>query len=281
MTALTDEALHALIRTDPAAGWRAFIDQYTPLVIGLIRRAGLVDRDEVMEIYVLMCEQLSAHGFERLKSQDAARGSIGGWLAVVARHTVVDWVRSRKGRRRLFHAVQALPPFDQRVFELYYWEERTPSEIVEVLAQETRQRTDLAAVFDALERVQQALSDRHRAELLAMAVRSKAPVALDDTDIAERAVDAHGDPERDLRVAELNARLDLALARLPVEEAAIVRLKYIEGLSTAAVASAIGIDSLSTSRLQGIVARLRTALEALGVDAVDAHLANRLDRSVL
>ena len=137
MTALSDDALRQLIRSNPDAGWRAFIDQYTPLLVGLLRRAGLDDRDEVMDVYVLICEQLSAEGCERLKSHDGARGSIGGWLAVVARNAVVDWIRSRKGRRRLFHAVKGLSRMDQRVFELYYWDERTLTEMSEILSQET------------------------------------------------------------------------------------------------------------------------------------------------
>src|SRR6266567_4642593 len=105
MAPLSDDALRVLMRSDPARGWRSFVDQYTPLILGLIRRGGIHDRDEMMEVYVLVCGQLSARGFERLKSQDAARGSIGGWLAVLTRHAIVDWVRSRKGRRRLFQAV--------------------------------------------------------------------------------------------------------------------------------------------------------------------------------
>ena len=142
MTDLTDDVLRTLFLADPAAGWRAFIDQYTPLMIGLIRRAGLSDRDEVMDVYVYLCEQLSSRNFERLRQQDPSRGSIGGWLAVLTRHAVVDWIRSRKGRRRLFGIVKKLSPLDQRIFELYYWEDRTPTEIAETLAAE-HNRCDL------------------------------------------------------------------------------------------------------------------------------------------
>jgi DNA-directed RNA polymerase specialized sigma24 family protein len=276
VTALSDEALRALIRRDAAAGWRAFIDQYTPLLVGLIRRAGLVDRDEVMEVYVLICEQLSERGFERLKSQDGSRGSIGGWLAVVARHRVVDWVRSRKGRRRLFHAVQALPRLDQRIFELYYWDERSPCEIAELVAPDTGGRADLAAVLEAIERLQHALTERHRAELLALAVRSKAPAALDDTDAAERAEDPHVDAETSLQVAQLNDRFEAALRRLSPEDAAIVRLKYVEGLTTRRIEQALGVTGLTTRRLQEVLDRLRSILAELGVDARDMAFAPRL-----
>jgi len=265
----SDEALLRLIREDAAAGWRAFIDRYTPLIVAGIRRAGLVDRDEMMEVYVLVCEQLSADGCARLRSQDVTRGSLGGWLTVVARHAVVDWVRSRKGRRRLFQAVQDLSPLDQRVFELYYWDERTPSEIAELRAADTGGRADLPAVFDALERVQGALTARHRAELLALAVRSKAPAPLEESDAAQRAIDPSRSPEAVIHAAQLRSRLEAALAQLAPEDAAIVRLKYIEGLTTGAIERALGIGGLGPRQLQEILARLRAALEELGVDAGD------------
>lgn len=276
MTGLSDEALRALMRTDAAAGWRAFIDQYTPLIVGSIHRAGLTDRDEVMDVYVSICEQLSARAFERLKSQDASRGSTGGWLAVVTRHAVVDWIRSRKGRRRLFQAVRDLSALDRRVFELYYWNERTPAEIAELLAGETGGRSDLAAIFDALERVQNALTDRHRAELLALAARSTTPIALDDTNVVERAADPRMDPETSMRITQVNARFEAALKQLPPEDAAIVRLKYVEGLTNSRIEQAIGVTGLTARRLQDILARLRLTIVDLGVDAGDVALADRL-----
>jgi DNA-directed RNA polymerase specialized sigma24 family protein len=257
---LSDDVLREMIRSTPAAGWRSFIDHYTPLILGLIRRAGVHDGDEVMEVYVLLCEQLSARGFERLRTQSAARGSLGGWLTVVVRHTIVDWVRSRKGRRRLFQSVQALPALERRVFELYYWDERSPSEIAETIAAETGGEPDLARVFGALEAIHAVLTERHRADLCAMAARSKAPAPIDDLDVADRTPDAAPDAEASLRVRELNDALEHALARLPAEDAAIVRLKYVEGLSTPDVERALGIRGLTRVRVDGILASLRQAL---------------------
>ncbi|HJT18066.1 MAG TPA: hypothetical protein VJ853_11780, partial [Thermoanaerobaculia bacterium] len=199
-----------------------------------------------MEVYVLICERLSERGFERLRSQDAARGSIGGWLAVIARNAVVDWIRSRKGRRRIFQSVQKLPEFDQRVFELYYWDERTPGEIAEV------QCAELASVFEALERIQNALTARHRAELMSLAFRSKAPLPIDETDAAERIADPAPNPES-------NARFESALRALSAEDAAIVRLKYIEGLTNADIERAIGI-AVTQARTTAILNRLRSML---------------------
>ena len=272
---LSDDDLRQAIRNDPDAGWRAFIDQYTPLLIGLLRKAGLVDRDEVMDVYVLICEQLSADRCQRLRTYDSSRGRIGGWLSVVARNAVIDWIRSRKGRRRLFHAVKDLPRFDQRVFELYYWDERTLTEMAEMLSQETGTAADVSAVAEAMERVQRALTERHRADLLALAVRSKPAVPIDDTDATDRVPDPHADPEMSARLAQLNTGLESALSRLPAEDAAIVRLKYIEGLPTGDIERAIGV-TLSPRRIQELLSRLRAMLTAHGIDKRDVGLSPML-----
>ena len=271
MVRVSDETLRALIQRDPGAGWQALVDQYTPLIVATIRRAGVDQHDDVMDVYVSICELLSARGFERLKKHDGARGSLGGWLTVVARHAVVDWIRSRKGRRRLFHAVEALPRFDQRVFEMYYWDARTPSEIAELLAQESGSPAGLASVLDALARVDAALTTRHRAELLASGVRSTAPMSLDEADGVARAEDPRPNPETTLRVAQINAQLDAALKQLPREDAAIVRLKYVEGLSNRDVEYALGIVGLTAARLHDILSRLRRALESAGVAAIESR----------
>src|ERR671937_203885 len=104
----------------------------------------------------------------------------------MARHAVVDWVRSRKGRRRLFQAI-------------------------------------------------------------------------DDTDAPDRVRDPRADPETSLQAAQLNERFEAAVRRLPPEDAAIVRLKYVEGLTNATIERALGITGLGTRRLQEILARLRAA----------------------
>jgi DNA-directed RNA polymerase specialized sigma24 family protein len=256
---LSDDALRDLLRSEPARGWRSFVDQYTPLILGLIRRAGVHDRDEMMEVYVLLCEQLSARNFERLTTQSVARGSLGGWLAVVARHAVVDWVRSQKGRRRLFQAVQELPAFERRIFELYYWDERAPGEIAEALAVETGGDPDIARVFAALDAINGVLTERHRGELLAMAARGRTPAPLEE-EIADRVPDRSPGVESSLRAREIASALDTALARLPAEDAAIVRLKYVEGLSTPDVERALGIRGVTRARLDRILATLRQAM---------------------
>ena len=268
MAPLSDDALSELIRNDPEAGWRAFLDQYTPLIVGLIRRTGVDGRDETMDMYVSICERLSANGFERLATHDPARGSFGGWLAVLVRNAAIDWIRSRKGRRRIFEAVRKLGTLDQRVFELYFWEERTPTEIA------AAERQPLGDVLAALERVQSALTERHRSELMSMMLRSRKPEALDLTSVAERIADPRVDPETAVRVTQLSERFESTLRRLPAEDAAIVRLKFIEGLNNTQIENALGVPRITNSRVMNILQRLRAVLEAAGFDSRDLSVAS-------
>jgi DNA-directed RNA polymerase specialized sigma24 family protein len=266
VTDLSDQALHGLLRDDVERGWRAFVDQHTPVLLGLIRRAGVVDRDEALDVYVRVCRHLAEGDCERLRRHDPAQGSLRAWLAVVVRHVIADWVRSRAGRRRLFAAVRALPEREQRVFELYYWEERTPSEIVELLRAREGQPISLADVLEALDRVYESLSQRQLGELVSLGVRARAPEALETADglAIHEPPDTRDDPERALRRKEAERTFGEALGRLTPEEAAIVRLKFVQGLTHREIQRALHLDRLSDDRVKGILARLRALLTRTG-----------------
>lgn len=260
---LSDQALRTLLAADTATGWRAFIDGYTPLLLTLIQRAGVNDRDEVMDIYVRVCETLAANDCARLRKHDPAKGAIGAWLAVVVRHAIVDWVRSRAGRRRLFGVIRRLSRADQRVFELYYWDDRTPAEIVEVLRMTDGDATTLVDVLDALDRIESVLTERHRADLLSMAARGRAMLSLEhEMETGADVPDEQPGPDRQAAAREATEQFETALASLSPEDAAIVRLKYVQGLSHRDIRRALHLERLTDDRVGDIVTRLRRALAA-------------------
>jgi DNA-directed RNA polymerase specialized sigma24 family protein len=267
---LTDNELRALLVEDPERGWRAFVDQYTPTLLGLIARAGIVDRDDAGDVYVRVCERLAADRCARLRQRDPRRGALAAWLTIVVRHTAVDWVRSRAGRRRLFGVIRELPPVDRRVFELRYWEHRDAAEVVELLRGEGHGAIGLANVLQSLHRIHEAMTDRHRAELLSLAARRLAPASLDEMS-AEPASDVPAaDPEHRLRARELNAHFVSALEALPVEDAAIVRLTFVQGWSRGRVQRALHLDQLGPERITSILDRLRALLAERGLGPADA-----------
>jgi DNA-directed RNA polymerase specialized sigma24 family protein len=262
VAARSDQDLHALLLADSDRGWRAFVDDQTPALVALIERAGLRDEDEAMEVYTLVCERLAEDDCARLRRWDPARGRLSSWLAVVVRRVLVDWVRSRAGRRRLFGAIQALTPMEQQVFQLYYWNERAPREIAEELSTTSGRTVTLVDVLRALDAVHDVLDARHYSELVSLTGRSRPPVSL-DAEIDEGRLDLP-DPasaaDADIEGRERDLAIEHALASLPAEDAAIVRLHYVQGLSLDAVRRALHIQQLSRDRLKTIVDALRSRL---------------------
>jgi DNA-directed RNA polymerase specialized sigma24 family protein len=258
----SDQDLRALFARDVDRAWRVFVDEQTPAIVSLIERSGVRDRDEAMEVYTRVCERLAENDCARLRRWDPAKGRLGAWLAVVVRRVMVDWVRGRAGRRRLFGAIQELDPLHQQVFQLYYWGDRTPSEIASELSVTAGRTVGLLEVLAALDAIHDAMTERHFSELVSMTARSKPPVSL-DAEVDEGRVDPV-DPAApaDARVAgrEREAALEAALASLPPEDAAIVRLHYFQGLALADVRRALHLPDLSRARLAGIVEALRTRL---------------------
>jgi RNA polymerase sigma factor (sigma-70 family) len=244
--------------------WRSFIDQHTPTLLALIERNGVRDHDEAMDLYVFTCQRLSANGCARLKRHDPRYGAIGAWLAVVVRNATVDWVRTRAGRPRLFGAIKALAPLDQRVFELYYWKELPLAAIAALLTPEMRTPVGLAEVLDALGRIETVLTPRHRRELLSFVTRSRRPASLTAPDEEESegisVPSPEAGPEDQLAAQELAEAFDQAVHSLPPEEGAIVRLKYVQGLSTRDVQAALHLERLTEERLKQILDKLRAAL---------------------
>jgi DNA-directed RNA polymerase specialized sigma24 family protein len=181
------------------------------------------------------------------------------------RHTVVDWVRSRAGRRRLFRSIERLEAGDRRVFELYYWEHLRAAEIAETL------QASLAKVLDALNRIHEAMSDRHHAQLLAVVSRTSRTASLDSGDVSLREVAAEpASAETRLRAREIDASLTAALAALPREDAAIIRLTFVQGWSRREVQRALHLDGLTPDRIAGILAALKDLLAARHVGPNDA-----------
>jgi RNA polymerase sigma factor (sigma-70 family) len=267
---LSDDALHALLQADPERGWRAFVDQYTPVLLSLIARAGVADRDDAGDVYVLVCERLAAEGCRRLRRHDPRKGALAAWLTTVVRYVVVDWVRSRAGRRRLFRSIERLDAFDQRVFTLFYWEQRRPADIAEFLRVERSQPVALADVLDALGRIQDAMTDRHRAELLALVARTRPAAAVEEMEAAGAAPRAAGDPEAALGTREIDGLFAAALGALPAGDAAIVRLLFQQGWSRAQVQRALHLEQLTAERVAGILGRLRELLAARRVGPREA-----------
>lgn len=264
MSGLTDRELRERLIRDPEKGWRAFVDAYSPRLLQVIEQCGVRDRDDVMDLYVHVCERLAADDCARLRKHDPGKGTLGAWLGTVVRRMLVDWVRSSQGRKRLFGSIQALSAIDQRVFELYYWRRQSPSQMADSIIGVGGRGIGLSAVFESLDRVERALTERQRAELVTMTARASAAVPLDD-DEGEPVIPVASDspdPEMALLAATRDRALAEALRTLPAEDRVIVSMRFVDGLTLPEIKRALHLPSLSIDRVTGIVAALRETLAA-------------------
>jgi RNA polymerase sigma factor (sigma-70 family) len=263
MTELSDRELRELLIVDGGAGWRAFVDQYSARLLQLIDQCGVRDRDDAMDLYVHVCERLAADDCARLRRHDPAKGALTAWLTTVVRRMLVDWVRSNRGRKRLFGSINALSPIDKEVFERYYWRRHSPSEMVDLIPGSSGRGIGLAAVFASLERIERALTERQRTDLMAMAARTDAAIPLEDEagDPAIHVASEQPDPEMALLAAQRDESLAAALRTLPAEDRVIVSMRIVDGLTVPEIKRALHLQSLTPDRLAGILSALRAALE--------------------
>ena len=263
MSGLSDRELRERLIADADAGWRAFVDQYTPRLLQLIEQCGVRDRDDAMDLYVHVCERLAADDCARLRRHDPGKGALAAWLGTVVRRMLVDWVRSSRGRKRLFGSVKALSEIDQRVFELYYWRRHSPAEMASLVVDAQGRAIGIAAVFASLERVERALTERQRADLMTLAARTSAAISLEDEEgepVVAVASDALG-PEAAMLAAHDQRALDAALATLDTEDRVIVSMRFIDGLTLPEIKRALHLDALSQERVSRIISTLRGAME--------------------
>lgn len=274
MSELSDRELRERLIADTGAGWRAFVDQYTPLLLKIIQNSGVRDRDDIMELYTLTCEHLAADDCARLRRHDPGKGALSSWLGTVVRRVLVDWVRSVRGRKRLFGSIRELGTVDQDVFELFYWRRQPVAEIAERV-RDPHRPIGLSAVFESLERIERALTPRQRTELLAMAARSADPVALEDKR-GELQVDVAADrpdPDAAIETSRRAEALARAMSELPAEDRLIVSMRFYDGLTLTEIQRALHLERLTADRVSSILARLRAILDRQGRDLALPRLA--------
>lgn len=260
--------------------WPLFLREFSPFILTCIRRyAG--DRDERMDIYVHVCTRLSADDCRRLR-QYRGRGRQGAckfttWLSAVVFNLAREWIRTSRGRRRLFRAIRDLNRTDRLVFKYYFWEGYSVSEIATLLRSRGRRTCDAADISQRLCSIERQLSRDHRWRLVTALLRSATPISLDQP----RAVVGEGgtldipDPSEGcgarLQRAEARKLLARLVARLPERERLAVRLRFERGLSAREVAVALGIRNYKTVyEIQGrALARLARGLRAEGLELRD------------
>jgi DNA-directed RNA polymerase specialized sigma24 family protein len=112
-----EDWLSALNAGQSQEAWDLFIARYRALIVATIRRT-IRDRDDLMDLFAIVCQALSANDFARLRRYSTAspqRATVATWLVIVVRNLTVDWLRREHGRPRVA-VPDSLSPLQREIY---------------------------------------------------------------------------------------------------------------------------------------------------------------------
>lgn len=241
--------------------WDLFIDRYRRLIFAAIRRY-TTDPDDVMDVFVRVCEELRENDCGRLRryaaQSDAAR-KFSTWLYAVIHNITIDWVRQRDGRPRLSAVASTLAPLQQRLFDYVFIQQRSHVEAYELL----KSRDGVVLTFSEFLKE---LRDTYRVAGSSKRGRLVLELAATPPEPPTQAFEA--DPAM---LVERHAVLSDAMQTLSDEDRVAVQLYVMEGIPADQVAQALGLPDAKAvyNRVYRALANLRKRLERIGISAGD------------
>jgi RNA polymerase sigma factor (sigma-70 family) len=243
---LSDSELLELFRQDAPTAWQHFCEKYSDFIYTILTRSGF-DYDEAMERFVYVFEKLCEQDFRRLKAIKYAGndGDLTPWLRQVVKNLCVNWAWSVDGRKRLFGFVAEMPPRQQRVFQMYFWQGNTPFEIYENLRLEHDKTVELGDVFDALEEIFLHLSEKKLWRLMSNLNRMRKTLSLDyedeETGLKLDIIDENApNAETILQKKEIFQKLKSAFETLSTREKLVVQFRYENTMTIHEIAKMLG-----------------------------------------
>jgi RNA polymerase sigma factor (sigma-70 family) len=146
-----DLALVARLAAGGNEAWHTFVEQYSLLLYGVVRRKLFAeDEDEIRTVYVDILHTLYHGKIAEYRGQSP----LSAWLVVLARGVAVDFLRKRDGRDQLPAGYETLSEVEREVFRLRYVEGLKLGVVVHVLRERghTVARDDLTDMFERIER---------------------------------------------------------------------------------------------------------------------------------
>ena len=248
-----------LAEGDSQAAWDLFVAQYRALMLATIRRL-VVDRDDVMDVFAMVCEQLTANDFSRLRrysAEDVRSARFSTWLVAVVRNLTIDWLRQRDGRRRLVPPTNLTEP-QREIFRTICIEGRSHAEAYELLRDARGERMSFPAFLREVTAVHQ---------IAPCPGRSRPVVVASDPASLGAAATEH-DPAQ---TADLAHRIRSALDVVSPEVRLAVELTIVDRMAAADVAKLLGWPNAKSvhNRVYRALAAVRTELERQGIGRGD------------
>jgi RNA polymerase sigma factor (sigma-70 family) len=228
-------------------------------VVAFLRHRHRLSREEAEDFQSWAQERLIEDDCRRLRAF-SGRSKLSTFLATVLSRLLVDYRRREWGPRWTPSAVaERLGPLAVRLEELWHREGLSYAEAAEWLA------VHAGADRAELEAVARQLPPRHLVRTESVAEVPETTAEAPDPEAAVLAAERAEGFER------LRAALVRRLVDLPAEDASILRLHYVEGMSMAAISQALHLDQRPMYRRRDrLLARLRAELVRGGLSEIEA-----------
>jgi RNA polymerase sigma factor for flagellar operon FliA len=229
-------------------------------VIAFVARRRRMSDEEAEEFSSTVRLRLIENDYEILRKYEG-RSSLQTYLTVVVQRAALDFRVSRWGKWR--------PSADARRLG-------DVAVLLERLTVRDGHPFGEACVL-MRERHGVTLSDRELDELVASLPSRATRRVVEDTNLEATPAATPGSDhlvetgERRANAMRTQSVLDACLAQLPAQERLLVRLRFDEGLSVAAIAKALRLDQKPLyRRFEAVLRRLREDMEAAGVSGEEA-----------
>lgn len=236
--------------------WDAFVHQYRRIIFSSIRHY-VQDYDDVMDVFVYVCEALRKDDLRRLRSyasEPVHRARFSTWLVTVVRNLTVDWLRRRDGRRRMPALAEGLPPLQRMIFRHVFLDARSHAEAYELIRSRESPTLTFRDFLVELRSVYRTVTRERHGALLPGLVQ----IPIPETESMEW---GQGD------LAERSAVLEQALGSLGPQDRVVVELYVMEGMSAEEVARIVRLPNAKAvyNRAYRALAALRAWIAAAGL----------------
>jgi len=242
---MTDTALIKKFKADPAAGYSALLDRYTPVLLRMIRQA-----------------------LKRFR----INSELTPWLSVVVANACRDRFRKNRVTSVPNSVISKLDKVGQLVFRYYYQDRMNQSEIADAIQGKHEMACSSLDVARSIAVINDLLSVNKRWHLIA-ALRANRPVLSLDDSAADGAFpivetlsfDLGKTDESEDQISQLNE----AIKELDTEDQLLVLLRFEHGMRATQIAKIMQFENHKYvyTRLRTIMNRLR---KHVGVAVEDA-----------
>jgi RNA polymerase sigma factor (sigma-70 family) len=245
----SDQKLVQEILDGSLAAWHEFIDRYSGLIFGIIRRRLVMENeDDIRSVYVDILKSLYDGRLKMYRGE----ARLSTWLTVYTRSRAFDFFRQKHGRYSTPKGLGKLTEFDREVLRLYYID-KLPLEVIVHMLRCKGFSVTAETIIESIQRVDGLLDRRylkrldHEHHVAAWGVDSARMLkCLIELKLDYEEKSGRNRPDFHLiekEVHELAERVREQISRLPPDERAIVFFRFNRGWSAKKMAERLDLGS--------------------------------------